>query len=91
MTVQPTEQCVQTDFMISTLPAAAAGFAACALVTVPADIADAAARPPAARPERRRNVRRSMALPVRPVSAFDRCAPLAIPFVLLVSMTYPFP
>ena len=90
-TEQPTEQCVQTDLMMSTLPAAAAGFAACALVTVPADRADAAARPPAAKPERRRKVRRSMALPVSPVSAFERRGPLAIPFVLLVSMTYPFP
>ena len=56
-TVQPTEQCVHTDRIVSIAPPVAAS----ARLTVPAESAPIAARPPAARPDRVRNVRRSTA------------------------------
>ncbi len=84
MTVQPTEQCVHTDFLISILPPEAAW--AFALRTIPKLIVEAAAREPAARPERFRKVRRSIALPTKPASAFDKRGPFATPFVLRVSI-----
>ena len=90
MTEQPTEQCVQTDLTVSILPVAA-GVAALAFVTTPPAKVDAAAMPPAARPDRRRNARRSIALPVNPVNAFDKRGPFATPFVFFLSIRCPFP
>src|SRR5690606_6105073 len=79
ITVQPTEQCVQTVFFSSTLPAP--GAAASAFRTRPNDSVEAAARPPAVRPERLRKVRRSMAPPTTPAYAFDKRGLPAAPFV----------
>ncbi len=56
MTVQPTEQCVQTDLIVSTAPFTAD--AAEAWVTEP-PVAEIAARPPIAKPLPRKNARRS--------------------------------
>src|SRR5258705_7027884 len=58
ITVQPTEQCVQTFFLISVGAPTIFG-PACALRTEPSGIRPIAAPAPAARPDRRRNVRRS--------------------------------
>src|SRR5690606_37591084 len=85
MTVQPTEQWVHTVLICWTAPAAAVVWAS-ALVTMPPESVAAAATPPAVRPERRRKVRRSMALPVSPLSAVDRRLPLATPLVLFRNM-----
>ena len=58
MMVQPTEQCVHTDFLMSILPPAV-GAAASASRTLPPATAETAARPPMASPEFRKNARRS--------------------------------
>ena len=83
-TVQPTEQWVQTDFFSSTFPTTAP-VAASAFFIMPGAVAMAAA-PPAARPERLINVRRSMAPPVIPARARDKRGPFATPFVFLVNI-----
>src|SRR6188472_2753940 len=59
VTVQPTEQCVQTLLRIVTAAPAGGGGPASALRTLVSGMAPIAARPPAAMPERRKNVRRS--------------------------------
>src|SRR6266478_3878717 len=45
--------------------------------------------PPAARPERRRKVRRSMALPASAGVSFERCVARAVPLVFLTNMIRP--
>jgi hypothetical protein len=57
MTVQPTEQCVQTDLIVSIARVAADCAVAC--VTEP-PVAAIAAKPPIARPDPRKKPRRSM-------------------------------
>ena len=48
--------------------------------------AAATAMPPAAKPDRLRNVRRSTAPPVKPVRTFDNRAPFAAPLVFFINM-----
>src|SRR5690606_40127088 len=78
ITVQPTEQWVQTDFLIS-IPAVAAW--ASAFFTIAPLKLVAAARPPTVRPERRRKVRLSIEPPVNWARAADRRGALAVPSV----------
>src|SRR5262249_36762474 len=59
MTVQPTEQCVQTFLRTVTAAPGGGGGPASALRTAPTDKVPTAARLPAARPDRRRKLRRS--------------------------------
>src|SRR5215468_8660228 len=59
VTVQPTEQCVQIFLRIPTAAPAGGGGPAAALRTAPSGSAPSPARLPAARPERRRKLRRS--------------------------------
>src|ERR1700737_2640385 len=59
ITVQPTEQCVQTFFRVVTVVPGAGGGPASALRPAPIDKAPSAARLPAVRPERCRKLRRS--------------------------------
>ena len=59
MTVQPTEQCVQTFLRTVTAAPGGGGGPASALRTVPSGKVPSAASPPAASPERRRKLRRS--------------------------------
>src|SRR5215475_1312892 len=59
MTVQPTEQCVQTFFLVTAPAVSGPAAAASALRTLPSGSALSAASPPPARPERRRKLRRS--------------------------------
>src|SRR6185437_852956 len=61
VTVQPTEQWVQTFLRIVTGAPLAGGGPAFAFRTVASGSAPSMARPPAARPDRRRKVRRSKA------------------------------
>src|ERR1044071_8981394 len=56
VTVQPTEQWVQTFFLISTFAALAGGGPALALRTPPSGKVPSAASPPAATPDRRRKL-----------------------------------
>src|SRR3954462_8646006 len=67
ITVQPTEQCVQMFFLISVGAPMIFG-PACALRTEPSGINPIAAPAPAARPERRKNVRRSRTPDARPAA-----------------------
>src|SRR6056297_3264929 len=83
MTVQPTEQWVQTDFRVWTAPCAAV--AALAFVTVP-PMAPIAARPPMARPLPRRNARRSTDFPATSDRILVRWGRLATPLVFFLSM-----
>ena len=57
-----------------------------ALRTMPEDMVASAAAPPAASPDRLRNVRRSIALPTTPANALDKRGPFATPFVFFVSI-----
>src|SRR5262245_51245406 len=59
MTVQPTEQCVHTVLRRVTSAPALGGGPALAGRTLPISSVPSMARPPAVRPDRRRNVRRS--------------------------------
>src|SRR6185437_13510893 len=59
VTVQPTEQCVQTLLRMVTVAPCAGGGPASALRTPLSGSAPSAANPPAAMPERRRKARRS--------------------------------
>src|SRR5689334_19973510 len=74
MTVQPTEQCVQTFLRTATGIPGGGGGPASALRTAPSGKAPSAARPPAARPERRRKLRRSS-----PASAPAESAAASVP------------
>src|SRR4051794_19883344 len=58
ITVQPTEQCVQMFLRMVTCAPAGGGGPASALRTLVSGSAPSVARPPAARPERRRKARR---------------------------------
>ena len=84
-TVQPTEQWVQTDFFSSTAPAAAV--AAVAWLTVP-PVAATAARPPMARPDPRRNARRSTEAFATSDRIEVRWGRRATPLVFFLSMVF---
>src|SRR6185312_886863 len=84
ITVQPTEQWVQMFFLISVGAPTIFG-PACALRTEPSGINPNAAPAPAARPERRRNVRRSRTPDARPAIPCKRARP-ADPSLRFVSM-----
>src|SRR6266581_5085771 len=73
---QPTEQCVHTVRLISTLPASS--FASAVPIMLKGSC-EAAAAAPAVTPERRRNVRRSIVLARAPCNPLARraCAPMA--------------
>src|SRR5581483_3522853 len=60
VTVQPTEQCVQMFLRMVTAAPAGGGGPASALRTLTSGRLPSVAKPPATRPERRRNARRSM-------------------------------
>src|SRR5712671_2201668 len=78
ITVQPTEQCVQMFFLISVGAPTIFG-PACALRTDPSGIKPNAAPAPAARPERRRKVRRSSTPDARPAAMPCKRARPAVP------------
>src|SRR3954463_12508759 len=84
MTVQPTEQCVQTFLRIVTVAPGGGGGPASALRTLPPPGVPSAARPPAVRPERRRKLRRSMPPGWAPIPT-DRAPPRAARSALLIS------
>src|SRR5260370_35226084 len=80
ITVQPTEQCVQMFFLVSV--GAPTIFApACALLTDPSGIKPNAAPAPAAKPDRRRNVRRSRTPEPSPGANTGKPAPPRDPFL----------
>src|SRR5215475_11187236 len=85
ITVQPTEQCVQMFFLISVGAPTFSG-PACALRTEPSGINPIAAPAPAARPERRRNVRRSRTPDASPAAIPCKRALPADPSFRLISM-----
>src|SRR4051812_931890 len=88
MTVQPTEQCVQT-FLRIVAPEVAMDPAASALRTVASGSVPIAARPPTVRPERRRKVRRSRRPCIWPANASASVPRRAWRSVLLISMCVP--
>src|SRR4051795_3282890 len=85
ITVQPTEQCVQTFFLISVGAPTIFGPAS-ALRTDPSGIRPSAAPAPAARPERRRKVRRSRTPEARPAATPCKRALLADPSFRFINM-----
>src|ERR1700704_6505290 len=85
ITVQPTEQCVQMFFLISVGPPTIFG-PACALRTDPSGIKPSAAPAPAARPERRKNVRRSRTPEAKPAAMPCNRALLADPSLRFINM-----
>ena len=85
MMVQPTEQCVHTDFLMSILPPAV-GAAASASRTLPPATAETAARPPMASPEFLKNARRSTVPGACSCRADDNRGPLATPLIFFLSM-----
>src|SRR5256885_15262215 len=85
ITVQPTEQCVQMFFLTSVGAPTILGPAS-ALRTEPSGIKPSAAPAPAARPERRRKVRRSSTPEARPAAAPCQTGPLAAPSFCLLHM-----
>src|SRR5258707_9306216 len=85
MTVQPTEQCVQMFFLMSVGAPTIFG-PACALRTDPSGIKPNAAPAPAARPERRRKVRRSRTPDARPAAISCKPAVLAHPSLRFINM-----
>src|SRR5918993_1557447 len=88
MTVQPTEQWVQMFFLISVFaPGTGPGMvAARALRTDPSWIDPIAARPPTARPDRLRKLRRSTASRARPAVTACSLPRLVSPLLRLISM-----
>ncbi len=82
-TVQPTEQWVQMDFLVSTAPVAAVAAEACC--TVP-PVAAIAARPPIARPDPRKNARRSTEALAASERILVRWGRRATPLVFFLSM-----
>ena len=82
-TVQPTEQCVQTDFLIS---AAIPTLAACAGFTFEPTTAAAVANPPIARPDPRKNARRSTTVSAALPMKDDDWGPFATPDVFFLSI-----
>src|SRR4051812_22926760 len=85
ITVQPTEQCVQMFFLSSVAAPITCG-PACALRTDPSGIRPRAAPAPAARPERRRNVRRSSTPEARPAATPCRRVLPADPSLRFINM-----
>src|SRR5258705_7774729 len=85
MTVQPTEQCVQMFFLISVGAPTILGPAR-ALRTEPSGISPIAAPAPAARPDRRRNVRRSRISDARPAAIPCKRALPADPSLRFINM-----
>src|SRR6187399_3703092 len=85
ITVQPTEQCVQMFFLISVGAPTIFG-PACALRTEPRGIRPIAAPAPAARPDRRRNVRRSRTPDARPAATPCKRALPADPSFRLINI-----
>src|SRR3954463_1251585 len=85
ITVQPTEQCVQMFFLISVGAPTFSG-PACALRTEPSGIRPIAAPAPAARPDRRRNVRRSRTPDARPAAIPCKRALPADPSLRFINM-----
>src|SRR6185369_15256125 len=85
ITVQPTEQCVQMFFLISVGAPTIFG-PACALRTEPSGIRPIAAPAPAARPDRRRNVRRSRTSDARPAAIPCKRALPADPSLRFINM-----
>src|SRR5712671_2371704 len=85
ITVQPTEQCVQMFFLISVGAPAISG-PACALRTKPSGSRPNAAPAPAARPDRRRKVRRSSTPEARPAAIPCKRALPADPSLRLINM-----
>src|SRR4051794_36474816 len=91
MTVQPTEQCVQTFLRVASVAPGGGGGPALALRTAPSGRVPRAARPPAARPERRRKLRRStpaLAWTARSAAIVERRASR---WGLLISTSASFP
>src|ERR1700681_734030 len=86
ITVQPTEQCVQMFFLVSVGAPTIFG-PACALRTDPSGIKPSAAPAPAARPERRRKVRRSSTPDARPAAMPCKRAGLADPSLRFINMS----
>ena len=86
MTVQPTEQCVQTDLTRVAPALSGPTAAASALRTAPGSML-AAATPPATRPDRARNLRRSTAVPATVASPCIKRVVLAVPLDFFVSMS----
>ena len=82
---QPTEQCVQTLFLIVTSPVAAEP-AAWAFLILPGARTDAAAPAPTARPERLRNARRSMLSPMPGLSWVCSAGLLRMSFISSFSL-----
>src|SRR4029078_5211447 len=85
ITVQPTEQCVQMFFLISVGAPTIFG-PAWALRTEPSGIRPIAAPAPAARPDRRRNVRRARTPDARPAAIPCKSAPPAEPSLSFINM-----
>src|SRR5688572_23060480 len=85
ITVQPTEQCVQMFFLISVGLPTIFGPAS-ALRTEPSGIKPSAAPAPAARPDRRRNVRRSRTPEARPAATPCKRALPADPSFRFINM-----
>src|SRR3954452_6090238 len=85
ITVQPTEQCVQMFFFISVGAPTIFG-PACALRTEPSGIKPKAAPAPAAKPERRRKVRRSRTPDARPAATPCKRALPADPSLRFINM-----
>src|SRR5690349_19309539 len=85
ITVQPTEQCVQMFFLTSVGAPTFFG-PACALRTEPSGIRPIAAPAPAARPDRRRNVRRSRTPDARPAAIPCKRALPADPSLRFINM-----
>src|SRR3954453_12285599 len=85
ITVQPTEQCVQTFFLISVGAPAIFGPAS-ALRTDPSGASPSAAPAPATRPERRKKVRRSSTPAARPAATPCKRALLADPSLRFINM-----
>src|SRR6476646_3610139 len=86
ITVQPTEQCVQRFFLTSVGAPTIFG-PACALRTEPSGIRPIGAPAPAARPDRRRNVRRSRTPDARPAATPCKRALPANPSLRLINIS----
>src|SRR6185436_13190395 len=86
VTVQPTEQWVQMFFLMTVSTPGFGPSIAFALRTAPSWIEPTAARPPMARPERARKLRRSSASIAIPAVMAWNFPRLASPFLRLISM-----
>ncbi len=86
MTVQPTEQCVQTDLTRVAPAVSGPATAASAFFTAPG-IMLAKATPPVSRPDRAKNVRRSSAVPATGASPCIKRVVFAVPLDFFLSMS----